>query len=57
MVKVGDSSVAVGFGNDIKFITVGHERFGDSADALGNGTVPGPTRRSRKSQVRARARS
>jgi hypothetical protein len=32
MIKVGYSSAAVGFGNVIKIITVGHERFGNVED-------------------------
>lgn len=31
MIKVGYSSAAVGFGNVVKLVTVGHERF-DNAD-------------------------
>ncbi|KAI8254431.1 Sterol regulatory element-binding protein cleavage-activating protein [Colletotrichum sp. SAR11_239] len=38
MVKVGTASVAVGFGNIIKLITVGHQHFEDLAEA-GNGDL------------------
>ncbi|RKU42472.1 hypothetical protein DL546_005090 [Coniochaeta pulveracea] len=35
IVKVGAGSAAIGFGDMIKVITVGHERFSSSADRLG----------------------
>jgi hypothetical protein len=34
MVKVGTASVVVGFGNILKLITVGHERFDDPNGSL-----------------------
>ncbi len=34
MVKVGTSSVAVGFGNVVKVISIGHGRFGSPSEML-----------------------
>jgi len=54
IVKVGLTSIAVGFGNEIKLITVGHERFGDSLDAFGNGSTPITIRRQRRGGAASR---
>jgi hypothetical protein len=48
IVKVGASSAAVGFGDMIKVITVGHERFSSSADRLGPEDLMNLTNRRRK---------
>jgi hypothetical protein len=48
IVKVGAGSAAVGFGDMIKVITVGHERFSSSADRLGPEDLMNLTNRRRK---------
>lgn len=48
IVKVGAGSAAIGFGDMIKVITVGHERFGSSADRLGPEDLMNLTNRRRK---------
>jgi hypothetical protein len=53
IVKVGMASIAVGFGNEIKLITAGHEQFGDSSDTLPNGAVSLSIRRHRRPGARS----
>jgi hypothetical protein len=48
IVKVGAGSAAIGFGDMIKVITVGHERFSSSADRLGPGDLMNLSNRRRK---------
>lgn len=56
IVKVGAGSAAVGFGDIIKVITVGHERFGSTADRLGPEDLMNLTNRRRKMTGSARMR-
>lgn len=56
MIKVGYSSAAVGFGNVVKIITVGHERF-DSADDEGAEDINLTNRRRRAPHSRPRVSS
>jgi hypothetical protein len=60
MVPVGTSSVAVGFGNVIKLITVGHERFRDDKDPNDSGEAMlnlGSRRRNRPGGPSSRPRA
>ncbi|KAI3392884.1 hypothetical protein diail_5017 [Diaporthe ilicicola] len=56
MIKVGYSSAAVGFGNVVKIITIGHERF-DNADEEGAEDINLTNRRRRAPHSRPRVSS
>jgi len=51
MVKVGTASVAVGFGNVIKLITVGHQHFEDLAENENGDSLPIGSRRRKPATV------
>lgn len=57
MVKLGYGSVAVGFGNVIKLITVGHERFDSAEEGLKAGNLSLTNRRKKPPGPRPRASS
>jgi len=61
MVKVGSGSVAIGFGNVIKVITIGQEQFGSALDILEADSIMNVGSRRRRpatlSRIRAHSRS
>lgn len=56
-VKVGTSSMAIGFGNDVKVITIGHEQFGNLADVLEVDNMLNLGSRRRKATANSRSRA
>jgi hypothetical protein len=57
IVRVGGSSVAVGFGDTIKIITVGHERFDNPTDRFGEDLINLTARRRKITNGASRART